>query len=266
MQIRNHEYDIEKQASIETIFAHRTIRRFRSGATIPFDHQETIERAAQRAASSCSGQMYSFVEITEIKLRTALYEVCGNQTMIRDASIFYVVAADLKRLDTLVAAAGGQCHLGPISGSLIAACDASFAAQNLVLAAEALGYGTAYIGTCGDRCREVSGLLELPERVIPLYGLAIGVPEENPPLRPRLSNAAVFHRNKYELLSNQQLESEIRHMSTELENEGYYRKYTRREPNYTWKDHLRQKFGGIWLQDVEKQRAEVVKYRMQNID
>ncbi|MFW9778442.1 MAG: nitroreductase family protein [Candidatus Heimdallarchaeota archaeon] len=262
----NNESNLNEQTFLETIFTHRTIRRFQRGATIPSDHQETIERAAQRAASSCSGQMYSFVEITDVKIRTALYEVCGNQTMIRDASIFYVVAADLKRLDTLVAAAGGQCQLGPISGSLIASCDASFAAQNLVLAAEALGYGTAYIGTCGDRCREVSQLLELPERVIPLYGLAIGVPEENPPLRPRLSNPAVFHRNKYELLSDQQLESEIQHMSTELENEGYYRKYTSRKPDYTWKDHLRQKFGGMWLQDVETQRAEVVKSRMQTSD
>ena len=264
MVTSNIDGNLEEHSFLASIFAHRTIRKFQIGATIPSDHQETIENAAQRAASSCSGQMYSFIEIYDPKVRNALYEICGNQTMVRDASLFYVVVADLKRLDLLVEQAGGHCQLGPISGSVIAACDASFAAQNLVLAAEALGYGTSYIGTCGDKCREVSELIGLPERVIPLYGLAVGIPKENPPVRPRLSRAAIFHRNAYELLSDNQLESEIQHMTTELEKEGYYRKYTSRRSDYTWKDHLRQKFGGQWLKTVEAHRAEAVTLRMQN--
>jgi len=202
--------------------------------------------------------MYSFIEISDSKLRNALYELAGKQQPIQEASLFYVVLGDLYRLDQLVQKAGSLCQIGSHSGAMIAACDASLAAQNLVLAAETLGYGTLYVGNVGDQCDAVAALLRLPRRVIPLYGIAIGIPAENPPLRPRIDNEIVFHRNRYRAATERQLGQAIAHMSQQLEEEGYYRKYTARS-NYTWRDHLVQKFGGKWLKAVEKQREQFIK-------
>ena len=252
---------IEEIQTIKTIFSHRTIRRFKGEESLSKLHKEIIEMAAQRAATSCSGQMYSFIEVDDQEARMRLYNVCGKQRMIKEAGLFYVVVADLYRLDALVRKAGGNCKLGPISGSLIAACDASFAAQNLVLAAEALGYGTAYIGSCGDRCEEVAEILKIPNRVIPLYGLAIGTPAEDPPKRPRISKKFIFHKNIYKKLTDYQLQETIDSMSRTLSKEGYYQKYGRGK-DYTWKDHLYQKFGGTWLKDVELNRKEAVDSKM----
>jgi len=202
--------------------------------------------------------MYSFIEVSDSKLRNALYELAGKQQPIQDASLFYVALGDLYRLDQLVEKAGAECQIGSHSGAMITACDASLAAQNLVLAAEALGYGTLCIGNIGDQCNAVATLLRLPPRVIPLYGIAVGVPAENPPVRPRVDNQLVFHRNAYKTATDRQLSEAIAHMTQQLEEEGYYRKYTARS-NYTWRDHLAQKFGGKWLQDVERQRAQFIK-------
>jgi FMN reductase (NADPH) len=249
---------VRQEPLLRSLFAHRSIRQFKPNTIIPTEHKEVIESAAQRAATSCSGQMYSFIEISDSKLRNALYKLGGKQQEIRDASLFYVVLGDLYRLDLLAQKAGATCEIGSHSGAMIAACDASLAAQNLVLAAEALGYGTVYIGNIGDQCDAVAALLGLPPRVIPLYGIAMGIPAENPPTRPRLDKELVFHRNKYSAPTEQQLVQAIVHMSQQLEEEGYYRKYTKRS-NYTWRDHLAQKFGGKWLHDVEKQRERFIK-------
>jgi FMN reductase (NADPH) len=249
---------VQTEPVLRTLFAHRSIRHFKPNTPISAEHKQVIESAAQRAATSCSGQMYSFVEVSDLKLRDALFELAGKQQPIRDASLFYVVLGDLYRLDQLVEKAGATCQIGSHSGAMITACDASLAAQNLVLAAEALGYGTLYIGNVGDQCDAVATLLRLPPRVIPLYGIAIGIPAESPPVRPRVDNQLVFHRNEYRTATDRELGQAIVHMTQQLEEEGYYRKYTARS-NYTWRDHLAQKFGGKWLQDVERQRAQFIK-------
>jgi FMN reductase (NADPH) len=246
---------------LNELFSHRSIREFKTDETIPNSHKEALEKIAQRAATSCSGQMYSFIEIEDNDLRNELYEVCGKQSMIKDANLFYVVLADLFRLDRLVEEVGGKCNLGPLSGTVIAACDASFAAQNLVIAAEALGYGTIYIGTCGDKCKEVAKALQLPERVIPLFGLGIGIPAEDPPLRPRIDKSLIFHKNKYRQPTTQELQEAIEYMATKLEEEGYYDDYTD-EKDYRWNDHLLRKFGGVWLDESENARSEAITQKM----
>lgn len=235
---------INENQVLNVLYSHRSIREFKTDERIPSSHKEALERIAQRAATSCSGQMYSFVEIDDNNLRNELYEVCGKQSMIKDANLFYVVMADLFRLDRFVEEVGGKCNLGPLSGTIIAACDASFAAQNLVVAAEALGYGTIYIGTCGDRCMEVAKALQLPERVIPLFGLGIGIPAEDPPLRPRINKSLIFHKNKYRYPTTLELDEAIDYMATKLDEEGYYADYTT-EKEYRWNDHLQRKFGGL---------------------
>ncbi|HHO58494.1 MAG TPA: NADPH-dependent oxidoreductase, partial [Oceanithermus profundus] len=48
-----------------------------------------------------------------------------------------------------------------------------------------------------NRPAEVARLLGLPRGVVPVSGLVVGVPDEKPPLRPRLPEALVLHENRY---------------------------------------------------------------------
>lgn len=78
---------------------------------------------------------------------------------------------------------------------LYGATDATMVAQNMVVAAEALGYGTCYIGAVQNNVDRIAEALALPPGVLPLYGLCIGVidPAHYPPtVKPRIPRALLF--------------------------------------------------------------------------
>jgi nitroreductase len=58
----------------------------------------------------------------------------------------------------------------------VAVIDAALAAQNAVVAAEALGLGTVSIGALRNRPLDVAAELGLPPRVLPIFGLCVGWP------------------------------------------------------------------------------------------
>ena len=70
-------------------------------------------------------------------------------------------------------------------------------AQNALLAAQSLGLGGVYIGGSRNNPTAVSELLGLPHQVIPLFGLCLGHPAQQPEQKPRLPRALVVHENRY---------------------------------------------------------------------
>ncbi|MFP3361894.1 NADPH-dependent oxidoreductase, partial [Planococcus sp. SIMBA_143] len=44
----------------------------------------------------------------------------------------------------------------------------------------------------------VSELLGLPDRVIPLFGLAVGIPEDHSDVKPRLPMESIYHEDSYQ--------------------------------------------------------------------
>ena len=154
--------------------------------------------------------------------------------------------------------AGGVNPNWPLAGLEIGIYDAGLLGQNMVLAAQSLGYEICFCGSCADQPVKMIEELNLPEFVIPLTGLAIGKGLENPPTRPRIQSSLIHHIGKYKEYSEEELQAAIDHMSTKLTEEGYYRKYSNQE-NYSWGDHLQNKFGGKWLNIVEKRRLLALK-------
>lgn len=88
---------------------------------------------------------------------------------------------------------------------LIATVDATIAAQNAALAAESMGLGICYIGSIRRDMDKVDQLMKLPEHVIPLFGIAIGYPDDNPEQKPRLPQKAFYFENEY---ANDQIQAE----------------------------------------------------------
>lgn len=245
-----------KNPIFDQIFSHRSVRSFDTSFSIPRDEIELIVRAGQQASTSCSGQMYTIIEIPKEDRQTVLL-LCGNQTFVQEASYFCIICVDLYRLHQIVKQSKGKNQDWPIAGMMIGIFDAGLMAQNMVLAAESLGYDICFCGSCGDKPVEMIEELNLPELVMPLTGLAIGKGTENPPSRPRLHTSTIHHKKVYHSYSKQELEENIEHMSNKLNQEGYYSKYTGRE-NFTWRDHMKNKFGGKWLNIIEKNRINAM--------
>ncbi|MHA2253193.1 MAG: nitroreductase family protein, partial [Candidatus Kariarchaeaceae archaeon] len=175
----------DTNAVMNQIFTHRSVRRYDPSFELPREHIDLIVKAGQQAATSCSGQTYSIIEIPKDKIEKIL-PLCGNQKFVMDASFFCLICVDLFRLHKIVELSGGKNQSWPMTGFTIGSFDAGLVGQNMVLAAESLGYDTCFCGSCADQPDKMIAELNLPQYVIPITGLAIGRGTEDPPTRPRL--------------------------------------------------------------------------------
>jgi len=72
--------------------------------------------------------------------------------------------------------------------------DVGLAMQNITLAAHALGLGTVHIGNFDTN--EVARILGIPANIAVVELMALGWPDETPPVRPRkeISEFVVYER------------------------------------------------------------------------
>jgi FMN reductase (NADPH) len=192
---------------IELLMKHRSIRKFKK-EPIPDSAVETILRAAQMASTSSNVQAYSVIAIKDAALRERIMQLSGNQEYIVECPVFLVWCADLHRLCRASAKHAAQGESGQASDHahfadtvenlIVATVDTALAAQNAVIAAESLGYGVVYIGALRNQIGEVSELLKLPDLVYPVFGMCIGVPDQEPLTRPRLPLDGVLHTDAYQ--------------------------------------------------------------------
>ncbi len=62
---------------------------------------------------------------------------------------------------------------------------AALAGQNTLLAAESLGYGGVIIGLVRYAASQIAELFKLPDYTYPVFGLALGNPNQNHAVKPR---------------------------------------------------------------------------------
>lgn len=230
--------------------AHRTVRRFLAE---PVD-DETVRAAvaaAQRASTSSAVQAYALIRVRDAAQRARLAELTGGQPQVADAGAFFCVCGDVRR-HRLVAAREGRPNVQNLETFLLAVIDATLFAQNLVLAFESLGLGICYIGGLRNESAAVDALLDLPEGVLPLYGLCVGEPDRSHPLgapeqRPRLPVDAVLLEGGYP--DDETVLALIDEHDADAER--YYA--ARGKPGYTWS-------GGIARKFAQAQRSHLLEY------
>jgi FMN reductase (NADPH) len=190
---------VSGQNSTLDLFAKRcTVRRYRPEPLAAGDLKRIME-AGQCAPTGASGQIYSVVRITDRALRDRLAALSGDQQHIRDAAEFFIFCIDVYRTQRLLQHRGETFGAEPAVSILYGTMDALLVAANLATSAEALGYGTCFIGAVLNHLDTVAHDLQLPPGVLPIVGLTIGVPSaDHTPLRkPRLPPELIFHENHY---------------------------------------------------------------------
>ena len=196
----------ESNPTLNTLLAHKSVRHY-SDAPVPAAALEKIVAAAQSAATSSNLQTWSVVALQEPKHKAQAALLCGDQEFIRAAPLFLVFCADLSRL-TLVSEQAGLPGEGLdyMEMFIMATVDASLAGQNAAIAAESLGLGICYVGAARNKPRELAALLNLPDRVFALFGMAIGIPaaDDTSTVKPRLAQPAMLHRETYSTAANAQ--------------------------------------------------------------
>lgn len=98
--------------------------------------------------------------------------------------------------------------------------DTAIAAQTFSLCAELEGLGVMYCG--GFRTMDLKSLLNLPDRVLPLFGMTLGWPKSKNKLKPRLKQSIVVHDEQYRKTDISDLEEYNKLLGETL---NYYNQY-----------------------------------------
>lgn len=187
-------------AVLGTLFSHTSVRRF---AEEPVDDAtvRTIVAAAQSASSSSHQQMWSVVALRDPERVRRLVETGRLSAFAASAPLILVFVADWSRATAVAADAGEPAEaVAYLESTLVAFVDCGIAAQNALVAAEALGLGGCYLGSMRNEPEAVAELLGLPAGSVAVLGLALGWPAsaERRALKPRLPQEVVLHLERYQ--------------------------------------------------------------------
>lgn len=153
---------------LDALLARRhMIRRFKPDPVSDAVVQKLIA-AATRAPSAGHTEPWSFVVVRDEATRRRLARAALSQMFVAEAPVVIVPCAELSRSRERYEARGERYAL----------IDVSFAAMLLMLAITEAGLGACFVGAMDDA--EVSRILGLPEDVMPLAVIPVGVPAEQP--------------------------------------------------------------------------------------
>ena len=182
--------------TIKLMKAHTSVRCFQE-QEIPQADLEEILTAGQMASSWKNFQSYSVILVRSQEKKDALYELVPQEA-IRQSAAFLLFVGDLNRAEK-----GASLHTDTfqpqgVEGLLITSVDAALAGQNALLAAESLGYGGVIIGLVRYKSEEVAELFNLPDYTYPVFGIALGVPDQQHDVKPRLPLSQVVFEEEYQ--------------------------------------------------------------------
>lgn len=180
---------------IDLLKSHRSIRRFKD-TLVPDEHVREAIAAGQMASTSSAVQAYSVIRVRDAETRRAIADLSGPQEKVVACGAFFVFCGDTRR-HRLAAARDGEGYDQRLEAFLVSAIDCALFAEKASIAFESMGYGICYIGGIRNELAQVDRLLGLPEGVYPFFGLCVGVPDEDPVVRPRLPVDAVLMEDRY---------------------------------------------------------------------
>lgn len=143
-------------------------------------------------------QQATIVRVADPAKRAAICALLPGSPWLAGAPELLVFCADGWRLRRLFARGKTEFPNEHLDAFFNATVDAALVLGAFVCAAELAGLGTCPISQIRDHVEKVDALLELPDWVVPVAGLALGYPEAKEPLSARLSLSATVHTDRYD--------------------------------------------------------------------
>lgn len=171
--------------AMECILSRTSIRNFSDTAVSP-DEVEKLLQAGMAAPSAVNMQPWMFVIVDKRDLLDAMAEKLPYAKMLKDAPLAIIVCGDLRKtLDQREREYWVE--------------DCSAAAQNILLAAHALGLGAVWtaVHPVASRIDAVQSLLKMPDYLIPLNVIPVGYPVENSAPKQKWDESKI-HRNEWD--------------------------------------------------------------------
>jgi len=171
------------------------------------------------------------------------------------APLLFTVCVDSHRFEMIMECRGWKKAANDLSLLVLGIQDAALMAENMVIAAESLGLGSCFLGAAPYYAGDTIKAYNLPPRVFPLVGLAMGYPAENPPVRPRYPQEFTLFEDRYPHFDQSTLHNAMKAMDDGYLAQDYYIRANYMIPldgecqesytfeNYSWTEHISRKIG-----------------------
>ncbi|MDY6771580.1 MAG: nitroreductase family protein [Candidatus Nanohaloarchaea archaeon] len=144
-----------------------------------------VLEAARWAPSAGNMQSWEFIIVEDYDLRQKLSQYSYNQEHIREAPVCLVILGDREKARTKFEERGENLYMIQ---------ETAAAMQNMLLMAESLGLGAAWVGAFNEE--NVADLLDVPNELRPMAMITLGYPRErsNPPNKYRVTDVTYMNR------------------------------------------------------------------------
>ena len=183
-------------ATIDQQVNHRSIRKFKD-QQLTEGQLTTLYTVFQHTATSLFMQNATLLHITDETKRAKIRELCGQKYVGAQGDLFIFVV-DLYRNQQIRQQLGkddGRLHTTDIFFQGLD--DTLLAWQNVANAVESMGLGYVPLGTINDHPLAMLDVLDLPKLTFPALGMQVGVPDQEPQLKPRLPLEFTTFENDY---------------------------------------------------------------------
>lgn len=174
----------QTEAVLNAIQTRASIRKF-TGEKISNEQINTLLCCAMSAPSAMNKQPWAFVVVTDDALLRKMGEAFPFCRCDNGAACAFVMCGDLHKAL-------------PGEGQGFWINDVSAATENLLLAAHAMGLGAVWTGVypSSERTLEVQAMLGLPEHIIPMCIVPVGVPDEKTAVKQKFKEENI-HYNRW---------------------------------------------------------------------
>ena len=200
----------------DAIRTRRSIRKFKPDP-VPEEKIKRLLESARLAPSGTNTQPWRFIVVKDGVTKTKLQKAAHNQRHVKLAPVIIACCADLKafkdfpiRVDELIESGAlpertrevfipyikkGMDTVTKDALMVAAAANVAIAVEHIVLQAVEIGLGTCWVRWYEDK--EVKEILDIPDHVEVMALLPVGIPDEDPSPRPRLSLDKIVFSEKY---------------------------------------------------------------------
>src|SRR5918995_1867787 len=172
-------------------------RRYRRDP-VPEEIVRLLCATALAAPTKSDLQQATLVRLADAAKRAAVCALLPGSPWLAQAPELFIFCADGWRLRRIFAKRDKVFPNEHLDAFFNASVDAAIALGAFVAAAELAGLGTCPISQIRDHVSKIDQLLDLPDWVVPVAGLALGYPEQKEPLSARLSLSATVHTDRYD--------------------------------------------------------------------
>lgn len=184
----------------------RTIRKYSSQNVSDELLRDIIEQASH-APTTGNMQLYSVVVTRSDEGKKKLSPTHFNQPSVLGSSVVLTFCADFNRFEKWCKASDAVPGYNNFQSFMTAFLDTAIFAQQFCTIAEMRGLGCCYLGTTTYNAPQISEILNLPDRVVPVTTLTVGYPEGDIVLSDRIPIDGIIHNETYSDFSSERIKT-----------------------------------------------------------